>query len=131
MNINRRGESCPIPFRRGRFYWLERQWYATTREGDELGPYATEQEAQMGVACYLAERLSEDEAEALAAISTSDPVDLTVTEIRRFNQEVETSGVGAALDWARRRIERIMKESLPPQQRRERISALEFLLARY
>jgi hypothetical protein len=131
MSTNRRGESGPVPFRRGRFYSIDHQWYATTREGDELGPYASDEDAQMGVAAYLVDYLSDEEVESLAVISTNDPVDLSISEIRRFKEKLAEAGVKAAIAWARSRVDRLMGEDLPVRQRQTRVHALQFMLEQY
>lgn len=41
----RRGESAALWFRTGRVFRVDGQWYFYTREGIDVGPYATEMEA--------------------------------------------------------------------------------------
>jgi hypothetical protein len=85
----------------------------------------------MGVAAYLVDYLSDEEAESLAVISTNDPVDLSISEIRRFKEKLAEAGVKAALAWARSRMDHLMAEDLPARQRQTRVHALEFMLGQY
>jgi len=39
INPVRVGETGPVPFRSSRFFFMNNEWYADTREGVVLGPY--------------------------------------------------------------------------------------------
>lgn len=42
-----------IPFRSGRMYYVNDQWYFTTREGDDKGPYPSRDEAEAALAMFV------------------------------------------------------------------------------
>lgn len=45
----RSGEDIPTPFRSSRFFCVGRQWYFTTREGFDSGPFASRERAELGL----------------------------------------------------------------------------------
>jgi len=45
----RKGESGTIPFRTGRFFSVDNQWYFATREGVEHGPYKSKYDAEVNL----------------------------------------------------------------------------------
>lgn len=51
---HRAGEAGSIPFRTGRFFNVGGNWYFSTRESIDQGPYASRQEAVEALAHYLA-----------------------------------------------------------------------------
>lgn len=51
---HRRGEeSSHIPFRTGRIYYVNDQWFFCTREGHDEGPYPSRDEAEAALAMYI------------------------------------------------------------------------------
>lgn len=46
-------DSVTIPFRSSRFFCVGNQWYFTTREGFDSGPYATRERAEIGLQRFL------------------------------------------------------------------------------
>lgn len=50
---NRHGENGYIPFRTGRFYNADNQWWFAVRRGADLGPYETKSQAKQALICYL------------------------------------------------------------------------------
>ncbi len=53
MSKSRRGEKRQLRFRSDRMFVADNQWYFSTREGDEMGPYATKEEAEAELVRYL------------------------------------------------------------------------------
>ncbi len=53
MEVNRNGESGPVPFRSGRFFNVGSAWYFATREALDQGPYPSRQEAETALAMYI------------------------------------------------------------------------------
>jgi hypothetical protein len=49
----RQGESGNIPFRSGRFYNIDSQWYFSSREQSDIGPFHNKEEAHQALAIYL------------------------------------------------------------------------------
>ncbi len=42
-----------IPFRSGRMYYVNDEWYFTTREGEDRGPYPSRDEAEAALAQFV------------------------------------------------------------------------------
>ena len=53
MNRNRKGESCPLPYRTGRFFIGNSNWYFTTREKLDHGPFPTREKAERECKTYI------------------------------------------------------------------------------
>lgn len=49
----RSGEEERIPFRSNRFFCVGRDWYFTTREGFDSGPFASRERAETGLKRFL------------------------------------------------------------------------------
>ncbi len=50
---NRHGELSVIPFRSGRYYAIESEWWFAIRRGPDQGPYVTKSAARQGLIEYL------------------------------------------------------------------------------
>lgn len=129
MPVKRHGEEGNFPFRSGRFYSVGSDWFAMTREGYELGPFRSREEAKMAVAAYVAEH-SKAEAQSTASelSQESDSIEARVQELREFMRVREEQGVAAALQWAKDRVIRFQVEPLPPSEREDRLAALNYLI---
>ena len=57
----RRGDTGDIPFRSGRIFSVGSEWYFTTREGDDVGPFETKQEAEAALAVFLRNYATDDQ----------------------------------------------------------------------
>jgi len=53
MDINRAGENCALPFRTGRFFNVGAQWYFSTREATDQGPYIDKRDAEYALSRYV------------------------------------------------------------------------------
>lgn len=51
--MNRSGELGSVPNRQSRFFQDNGYWYYTTREGMNIGPFDTLQEAESGVSAFI------------------------------------------------------------------------------
>ena len=51
--LNRGAEHEHRYFRCGRYFTVGHEWYATIREGRDIGPYTTREEAEMALACHV------------------------------------------------------------------------------
>lgn len=51
--MNRIGESGSFPDRKKRVFQRENYWYYTTREGVDIGPFDSSQEAETGVSDFV------------------------------------------------------------------------------
>jgi hypothetical protein len=50
---NRVGEHGPVPFRVGRFFNVNGQWYFSTRTGGDKGPYTSKDDAKAALVQFL------------------------------------------------------------------------------
>ncbi|MDH5737701.1 MAG: DUF6316 family protein [Gammaproteobacteria bacterium] len=55
MSKNRQGESDAYPFRANRIFAVGNEWFISTREGTELGPFASRLDAEGELTAYLRE----------------------------------------------------------------------------
>ena len=53
MLTYREGESRPYPFRSGRFFNVNGEWFFSTREGATFGPYAERSRAEEACTTFL------------------------------------------------------------------------------
>ncbi|HID50198.1 MAG TPA: hypothetical protein EYP40_11425 [Chromatiales bacterium] len=66
MSRHRRGELGTVPFRTGRFFYIDKQWYFACREGRNRGPFASKQAAEIALAAHIQKMLEAETAEYLA-----------------------------------------------------------------
>ena len=52
-DTNRAGEAGSVPNRHGRFLQKNSYWYYTTREGVDIGPFDSREEAEVGVGEFI------------------------------------------------------------------------------
>jgi len=50
---SRQGETGNIPFRSGRFYNVDSEWYFSSREVSDIGPFHNREEADQALILYL------------------------------------------------------------------------------
>ncbi len=55
MIMHRKGERGAVPFRSGRFFNIDTEWYFACREGKDLGPFGNRKKAADALKNYLAE----------------------------------------------------------------------------
>ena len=56
MDKNRRGERGHIPFRSGRFFSVGGEWFFSTREGEDRGPYPNREVAEAALLNFVRNR---------------------------------------------------------------------------
>lgn len=61
MTQNRQGETGRIPFRSGRIFNVGMQWYFTTREGIDHGPYADKTDAEAELTLFVRDQCALNE----------------------------------------------------------------------
>lgn len=50
---HRQGESGSIPFRSGRFFCVDSDWYFLVREGGQRGPYLSRGDAEIALGMFV------------------------------------------------------------------------------
>lgn len=53
MSRHRKGELGAVPFRSGRFFYIDSKWYFSCREGKEKGPYDNKNKAEKALFAYI------------------------------------------------------------------------------
>lgn len=53
MNKHRQGENGSIPFRTGRFFNIESNWYFACRIEADVGPFDSKSEAEAALTLYV------------------------------------------------------------------------------
>lgn len=51
--LNRAGEQGSVPSRHGRYLQKDGYWYYSTREGVDIGPYDSHDDAELGVGEFI------------------------------------------------------------------------------
>ena len=61
MQIHRTGEDGAIPFRSGRFFNIDANWYFACREGRDKGPYPSRDEAEAALTLHIRNIKTQDQ----------------------------------------------------------------------
>ncbi len=70
MSRHRQGELGAVPYRSGRFFYIDSKWYFACREGRERGPYDSKEEAETALLAYI-EHMQESDESALEEATSS------------------------------------------------------------
>jgi hypothetical protein len=129
MIARRQGEKGHVPFRSGRYYSVGVDWYAATREGRDLGPFTSQDEAKQAVSDYLSGLISGERGAPGQDDTREDSRgEVRVEELRQFMQRREAQGLAAARLWAKDRIRQVESRPMPFEERQERLAVLRYLL---
>jgi hypothetical protein len=71
MSRHRKGELGAVPYRSGRFFYIDSKWYFACREGKEKGPYDSKEEAEMALLAYIMQMHKREEPQHEDAASPS------------------------------------------------------------
>jgi len=55
--LSRHGEQGAVPFRTGRFYCVDNEWWFAIRRGPDQGPYPTKAAAKLSLIEFLNDQL--------------------------------------------------------------------------
>jgi hypothetical protein len=69
MSRHRKGELGAVPYRSGRFFYINSKWYFACREGREKGPYDSKEETEMALLAYIEQKQKLEESQAEEAPS--------------------------------------------------------------
>lgn len=61
METHRSGEIHAIPFRSGRFFYVDSNWYFACRDDTDQGPFDSKPEAEAGLIMYIRDSNTLDE----------------------------------------------------------------------
>ena len=130
---NRRSEQPRRYFRCGRFFTVGHQWYFATREGLDIGPYATRPQAEIALAKYVARRCVTSP-EGVAEVfhgkgRETTPLEAQIGEILScWQQRGLRSGDGARV-WARQRLGKLRQRPEAFDHPAVRLRVLQHMLA--
>jgi len=61
MHTHRSGEQGAVPFRTGRFFNIDSNWYFSCREGRDQGPFDSRDDAEAALTLYIREINTRDQ----------------------------------------------------------------------
>ncbi len=130
--LNRGSESPRQFFRCGRYSTVGHEWYVSVREGCELGPYATRDEAELALANHVTSRFVDSHG-YIGQIDAHARRDATVLEVlvqelATCREQIHIRGENAAFAWAKRRLDAMNEHPEKFNRVRARIHALMFFL---
>lgn len=132
MDSNRYGEQSHTPFRSRRLYSVNGQWYFTTREGIQFGPYQNQNEAAKVLAVFVAQNYRGVNAnrQGISGLhpGAQDGIEYMVEELLRFFNFRIKHGQRATLVWANRRLKELEKNKLYSCNSKERVDALKYAM---
>lgn len=131
--LNRGSEPERGYFRCDRYFTVGHEWYATTREGQDIGPFATRNQAKMALANHLAERVFDIPGKTgqLAVHSEREMTELEVLiqEFATCRQHAQFRSENSAYVWAQQRLVRFEEHSVEHAHAGIRASALRHFLS--
>ncbi len=137
MTVNRRGEKGAVPFRSGRLFRIDNEWYFATREVAHVGPYGSREEAEVAMAAFVGSRIHHSvafthHAPQLWAARTlpgqSEAFAAMVNEAAQFFAERSRDHRNAALVWAVQRLRSLRAENDDIGAAGHRAAVLEHIL---
>ncbi len=137
MTTNRHGEKGAVPFRSGRVFRVDNDWYFATREVAQLGPYPSKNDAEVAMAAFVGFRIHQNRAfthPVLWAVGThatagqSDPFRAMLSEAVQFYAARAEGQRNAALVWAVDRLRALRTEGERDATAGCRMAVLEHIL---
>lgn len=109
--LNRGLEPQRAYFRCGRYFTVGHEWYATVREGKEIGPFSTRDEAEIALANHVTDCFVESRGHIgqLDAHCQRDAtiLEVLVQELASCREQVRLVSENCAYVWAKQRLEAI------------------------
>ena len=130
--LNRGSEPRRAYFRCGRYFTVGHEWYATVREGTEIGPFPTRNEAQMALAdhvtaCFFASRGHIGQIDAHGGRDAT-LLEVLVQEMASGQEHARLRSENCAYIWAKQRLEEIDRHPEDFDHANARASALRYFL---
>lgn len=109
---NRGSEPRRAYYRCGRFCTVGHEWYVTVREGHEMGPYATRDEAELALACHVTSRFITSSGHIVGQLDAHGERDATtleilVQELTSCREQSRLRSKNCSYAWAMDRLEKI------------------------
>jgi len=129
---NRDTEQQHTYFRCERFFTVGHQWYATIREGRDIGPFGSRRQAELAVARYVASHL----VDSPAGITELDRLGIgeythfvvLVQEIAACLEQRRLRSENSSYVWAKQRLDRPKRHPDEESHPQVRSRVLEYLL---
>ncbi|HBO11288.1 MAG TPA: hypothetical protein DD491_00730 [Halieaceae bacterium] len=130
--LRRRSDEGGPLFRGSRYFAVGHEWYAMTREKQEIGPFGSRSEAELRLAWHLALQV-EDQAEETDAFDEDTREALTPLEVQRdelavCRRDATARGIAAACIMAQQRLDAIEGISEPGTRSALRAEAIRYFL---
>jgi len=130
--LNRGSELPRQFFRCGRYSTVGHEWYVSIREGNELGPYATRDEAELALADHVTSCFIDSHG-YIGQIDAHTRRDATVLEVlvqelATCREQIYIRGENAAFAWAKRRLDAMDENPESFSRVRARVHALTYFL---
>lgn len=131
--LNRGAEHERRYFRCGRYFTVGHEWYATIREGRDIGPYATRAEAEMALARHVTDCFV-DRAGHIGQLDAHGRRDATVLEVlvqelASCREQARLRNENSAYIWAQQRLAAFEEHPARYDHARIRANALRYFLA--
>ena len=131
--LNRGTEPERSFFRCGRYFAVGHEWYATTREGHDVGPCGSRQQAELQLAHYLADQELEvpGNLDEIAAVTHRDPTELEVLvqELINCRHHSFFRSENSSYVWAKQRLAKFEENPAEHDHANIRASALRYFLS--
>ncbi len=113
--LNRGSEPERGYFRCGRYFTVGHEWYATTREGKDIGPCATRHQVEITLAQYLADRVFDTPGQLGQLVMHSDremtELEVLIQEFVNCRQHALLRSANSAYVWAQQRLVKFEEHS--------------------
>jgi hypothetical protein len=131
--LNRGSEPQRAYFRCGRYFTVGHEWYATVREGTEIGPFTTRNEAQMALAnhvtaCFIASCGHIGQIDAHGERDAT-MLEVLVQELASGREHARLRSENCAYIWAKQRLEEIDNHPEKFVHADVRVNALQYFLS--
>lgn len=131
--LNRGSESERNYFRCGRYFAVGHEWYATTREGKDVGPCATRHHAEMTLARYLADRATKVPEQMAQIVVHGDrgatEFEVLVQELVNCRKHSLFRSENSAYVWAKQRLNSLEEHPAEYEHAEIRANALRHFLS--
>jgi len=129
MDSNRYGEQRHAPPRSRRLYSVNGQWYFTTREGIQYGPYQDQNEAVKVLAIFIALNSQANGPDnSKPHPGAQDGIECMVEELLKFFSFRTKHGQKATLFWVNRRLKELAENRLYSCTCKQRVDALKYAM---
>jgi hypothetical protein len=130
MSKTRMGEDQAFPFRTGRVFAANHEWFFAVRDGKPVGPFRSEKEARLALTVYVATRLIES-SEALERfveeVGPRSADHAMIAEAATFQLKWHEHGLPKALNWLKDRVLFLENPHGLVDHQTERLAILDFL----